>query len=243
MLDAPAFAGKRRPAILAAAVILAGCHLSAQASFNSGSSPEKAAEDVFAKVATSGADAAYADTSLAFRQLVAPNAWKAFVVGMNLPGYQGVEWSGRKTTSHGTVVSGMLDARGSIGMPIDVEMTNDGGSSLWKMQAIHFHRLNTITLGEGAQDPGMPAGETLLRGIQLGAACRQLLARQAGLNQVECMQSTPGVAGAKSLCVGITKGRVIGITAHVNSYDAATQDADISCQITDPDQLAGGAAV
>jgi hypothetical protein len=241
MRDAPAFAGARRPAILVGALFLTGCQMSAHASFGSGSSPEKAAEHVLSAAASSGDDTAYADTSPAFRQLVAPNAWKAFVVGMNLTGYQGVEWTGRKTTSRGTVVSGVLDARGSIGMPIDVEMTNDGGS--WKMRAIHFHRLNTITLGEGAQDPAMPAGETLLKGTQLGAACHQLLARQADFDQVECMQSTPGVAGARSLCVGITKGRVIGITAHVNAYDRATQDADISCQITDPDQLAGGAPV
>lgn len=240
MRDAPAFAGARRPVTLAGAIILAGCQLSAHAGFGGGPSPEKAAEDVFAKAASSGDNAAYADTSPAFRQLAAPNAWKAFVVGMNLSGYQGVEWAGRKTTPGSTVVSGVLNARGSIGTPIDVEMTNDGGNGFWKMQAIHFHRLNTITLGEGAQDPGMPAGETLLTAIQLGAACRQLLARTS-LDQVDCMQSTPGVAGAKSLCVGITNGRVIGITAHVNSYDQATQDADISCQITDPDQLAGGA--
>ena len=218
----------------AAVLLLAACNLSGRASFSFGATPEKAAEAVFAKVATGGVDAAYASVSPAFRNLVGPNAWRAFATGMGLERYQDVAWSGHMATARGVRISGLLHAHGALDMPIDVDMSRGPGG--WAMDRIHFHRLNTITLGEGAVDSDMPRGEIRLSEVELAAACRQILASQAALDQVICMQATPGVPGASSLCVGITTHRVVGVSARVNAYDPTTRDADISCRITDPDR-------
>lgn len=222
---------------LAAYVSPARCDVSMQDRTASIASPEQAAEAVFAKVAAGNPDAAYASVSPEFRALVGPNAWKAFVAGMSLATYQDVTWTAHQTTPHGVRVSGLLHARGALAMPVDVYLSQTGDA--WMMDSIHFHRINTITLGEGAREPGMPPGELKLGEKQLAGACRQLLGQQPALEEVICMQATPGVAGAQSLCVGMTKTRVVGITVRVNSFDDATQNADISCWITDPDRPAG----
>ena len=209
---------------------------SAQVTSASGASPENAAEAVFAKVAAGDPDGAYAEVSPMFRALVGPNAWKAFVAGMNLATFQDVAWTAHQTIPHGVRISGLLHARGALSVPIEIDMSSAGDA--WVMDRIHFRRLNAITLGEGAREPGMPPGEIKLGEATLAAACRQLLGPQPSLDQVICTQGTPGVAGAQSLCIGITKNRVVGITARVNAYDDATQNADISCRITDPDHPA-----
>lgn len=231
-----------RGSIVAGAAMLTGCNFSLHGGFQSGATPEKAVETVFTKAAIDGSNAGYAAVSPNFRRLVGPNAWKAFVTGMGLPRYQSVTWTGHETLPAGVRVSGILHTRGAVGMPIDVTLSSSPGG--WQMDRIHFHRPTTVTVGEGARDPAIPRGVTAFSEAALAAACRQLLARETvPVQQVVCMQALPGLAGLTSQCIAITQRRVVGVTARVNSYDAATQNADLSCRITDPDQPADGALV